>query len=752
MTSAASAQLDLLGSNVQPLHPRKSSVLGVAVDTQGFLQFLSEEWLHPKEMNWLVLGTTAVSAERTQRESAVTIWFDVQKLPDTTVMSWGNGKWSETTLRNLKRDDGLLAWSGPLPLFAVDHFEVNSESARAQHLALARNFADITMPTQPVNVGEGFYVASPSELPSNLAPWTPPENWDAIRGAAAMASYAVPAIDPWVDLLCQVLRDDGEALALAEQLHAPWWKMPLWSPDVGAREDLPGLWRAIVDEFSQPGRLREWRANAILESICEKALALGEDKERVQRLRLGAIALLGDHGTVEEVASVGDNLSLTLQLLLLRPSPEKFLGWREDWAAIPPVVWWTGMTLAGYLQGYRSLPKQFRGTSESQRLLALKTWQLAGDGGSGPWSKLTAKQVTWIVGEDTLVLLADRKPWEEHKLGTRGHWFRADFGEQSIHDEAESIAQQACPDAIIRVVTLTDVSVLMGGSGVAKVSAKARRLDVKGVVDLQIGQGAVINNRLDVSRFRDWLATASITQRIRRPPGARKEILLSVAETGISTIDTTRERIKSVNPKITKKPNKWGNVSASVIAAPLGLRLLREFISPEEEKQLVTTIDSLEWDRSMKRRVQHFGWKYDYRARKVDPKNYLGPLPLWAQDLAERLFELNVVSELPDQVIVNNYDGKQGITKHIDCPDCFRGPVVTISLLEAWDMVFTRKLENGTSERFVQTLPKCSAAVLAGESRSTWSHEIPARLLENGVPRVRRVSITFRKVATPISE
>lgn len=149
----------------------------------------------------------------------------------------------------------------------------------------------------------------------------------------------------------------------------------------------------------------------------------------------------------------------------------------------------------------------------------------------------------------------------------------------------------------------------------------------------------------------------------------------------------------------------------------------------------------------MKRRVQHYGWRYDYKARKVDPKNYLGPLPVWAQDLAERLLELQVVSELPDQVIVNNYEGNQGITKHIDCPECFRGPVVTISLLETWDMVFTRKLENGTSERFVQPLPQRSVAVLAGEVRSDWYHEIPARITEHGVPRIRRVSITFRKVA-----
>jgi len=100
---------------------------------------------------------------------------------------------------------------------------------------------------------------------------------------------------------------------------------------------------------------------------------------------------------------------------------------------------------------------------------------------------------------------------------------------------------------------------------------------------------------------------------------------------------------------------------------------------------------------------------------------------------------------MPDQVIVNNYDGPQGISKHIDCPECFRGPVATISLLETWDMVFTRKVA-GETLKFVQPLPRRSVALLAGEARSRWLHEIPERLTEHKKPRVRRISVTFRKV------
>jgi len=139
------------------------------------------------------------------------------------------------------------------------------------------------------------------------------------------------------------------------------------------------------------------------------------------------------------------------------------------------------------------------------------------------------------------------------------------------------------------------------------------------------------------------------------------------------------------------------------------------------------------------------GWRYDYKARGVASSDYLGPLPSWAKDLAQKLFDKELFPEVPDQVIVNNYDGPQGISKHIDCPECFRGPVVTISLLETWDMIFTRKVA-GETLKFVQPLPRRSVALLSGEARSRWLHEIPERQKEHKKARVRRISVTFRKV------
>jgi alkylated DNA repair dioxygenase AlkB len=163
----------------------------------------------------------------------------------------------------------------------------------------------------------------------------------------------------------------------------------------------------------------------------------------------------------------------------------------------------------------------------------------------------------------------------------------------------------------------------------------------------------------------------------------------------------------------------------------------------------VRIIDSLQWLPDLQRRVQHYGWRYDYKARRVDASMRLDPLPSWAAKLAERLVADGLVPHLADQVIVNEYVGKQGIASHIDCPPCFADGVAMVSLLESWEMIFK---EDRRKRKVQQLLERRSVAVLTGDARYRWSHEIPKRSTEpTGAPRKRRISITFRKV-TPTSE
>ncbi|MEN9874244.1 MAG: hypothetical protein RL186_1141, partial [Pseudomonadota bacterium] len=62
----------------------------------------------------------------------------------------------------------------------------------------------------------------------------------------------------------------------------------------------------------------------------------------------------------------------------------------------------------------------------------------------------------------------------------------------------------------------------------------------------------------------------------------------------------------------------------------------------------------------MKRRVQHYGWRYDYRAGRVNSNDYLGPLPSVFAELANKIGEnLSAPTDF-DQVIVNEYLPGQG--------------------------------------------------------------------------------------------
>ena len=137
------------------------------------------------------------------------------------------------------------------------------------------------------------------------------------------------------------------------------------------------------------------------------------------------------------------------------------------------------------------------------------------------------------------------------------------------------------------------------------------------------------------------------------------------------------------------------------------------------------------------RKVLHFGYRYDYRRRQVGPDMYLGPLPPVFARMATRLVDEGIMSEIPDQVIVNRYLPGQGISAHIDCPPCFGPQIVTVSLGATWPMRFTRG-----GRRFDVLLPRCSAALLSGEARSHWRHEI----VPNSLASSARYSFTFRNV------
>lgn len=175
-----------------------------------------------------------------------------------------------------------------------------------------------------------------------------------------------------------------------------------------------------------------------------------------------------------------------------------------------------------------------------------------------------------------------------------------------------------------------------------------------------------------------------------------------------------------------------------------GLVYMPSFVRDHEQSLLVEKIDEAPWMTVLKRRVQHYGYRYDYKARRIDRSMRIGRLPVWVADIGNRLVERKIFDRAPDQAIVNEYEAGQGIARHIDCEPCFGGTVASLSLLSAVAMDF----ENASSgEVRSLRLEPGSLIVLQEEARYGWKHGISARLSDPpGIRRGRRISITFRTV------
>lgn len=165
-----------------------------------------------------------------------------------------------------------------------------------------------------------------------------------------------------------------------------------------------------------------------------------------------------------------------------------------------------------------------------------------------------------------------------------------------------------------------------------------------------------------------------------------------------------------------------------------GLTIIENFITEQDEKVLLEQINSCTWLNDLKRRVQHYGYKYDYTKKSINAENFLGPLPNWLEILSAKMVE-NKLMEKPEQIIINEYMRGQGIGMHIDRIDSFGPVVISLSLLADCDMKF-----QCFDKKETVVLPQRSIVILENEARYKWAHGITS------VKADRRVSITFRTI------
>lgn len=209
-----------------------------------------------------------------------------------------------------------------------------------------------------------------------------------------------------------------------------------------------------------------------------------------------------------------------------------------------------------------------------------------------------------------------------------------------------------------------------------------------------------------------------------------------------------------------RKVESESSLIAEEHATIKGLFIVRDFIDVDTEKALLAHFDTKQWDSSMQRRVQHYGYRYDYKARKIDQTMRAEALSECAVVIASRISALrkkdgSLVIDANsddatkaeqeqqfDQLIVNEYRPGQGISAHVDCKPCFRDGIASLSLGSDAVMQF-RRLHHANAD---VALERRSLLILTGDARYNWTHAIPARTNDNGVERDRRVSLTFRTV------
>lgn len=714
---------DLAGDPHRVTHSAPPILLALNIDHREWLSFLAEEWWPVRPSDTLLnLGVVAPITSETI-STDILAWIDPCELPDIPILILREHKWIKAKRSAIQPSDKQIAWPGPLPLFSVRRFSVSTEERKSHITAMANGFANIALSEQLVMV-EQFQHVPASHPPKLEQILRPPELWNALRGAAAMATWSVPTIPSWLSMLCKMLNkpDRPSRPKKIADTDAPWlldtpWRYLTYGPAQKTQERSVLLWRAILTVFALVKIREAWRPHEVLEQVCDEARRLGITPDSLDDLLHCTSAILDNKKVIDTALIPNDPMGFILQLILLRPKPEQFTTWRSTLPLLPPSILWTGAILSGLLNGYRNLDVKYRNNSIGRKLIDIQLWTLTTKKKIS-WPSSPPQKLALRIENNKALLLSNSLVWAEKNLGRRGRWYAADLDLPNIQKQAIEIANSHCPEALYQAIKIKNGRSAIQGSGRIKLETGKpranRSLVVRGEFYLSFSDPASIVKRLDKDIFKHWISTATVDNNL---PGPLAKIDPPPTSTALTS------------------PNELSEFPVD------GLKTVPDFISEEQERNLVSTINNAPWSNELKRRVQHYGWKYDYKSRGIQPSAYLGPLPDWAQALALRLVKEGLMPELADQVIVNEYVLQQGISRHIDCIDCFKGPVITISLLESWEMIFKKG-----SEKAEIMLTQRSATVLDGPARYEWTHEIPQRKREKDFLRSRRISITFRKV------
>ena len=698
--------------------------LGLVIDHRRLFDALQDGWLRPFQSRpGILVGIGAYIAERVDELPAnripVRIKLGTEMLPTSDVQVLRGRQWVSSRIEEFESSDSAVYWPGALPTFSILEISVASEEELARLEGLCQAVSNVDLIDVPLRIAtRGQHrLELDVDLPQTTTRLVIPDSVDAIHGSLSMAVWGVPRIDPWLDILTAGLASNlAELPKLAALVGAPWWRFPPWSRVVetpSPADVQECLWLAAIDVFRKqrsadrvgPYLLSDRIAAAALQYEC---LAISQT---VSDWSASTHSILRAESKIPLAGWKRNPVGLALQLVLTRPDPRAFKGWFKDVPELPPTVAWSASALCGLLHGYRRLPSQFRGGSVQREILSILALQLSGaETTEMTWPSVSALKPSWHRESSEFVLSWGSRGYARKHQNARGGWFAADFDDAEVRHQAQSVAKERAWPCVHRAIDLTDGRLSLSGSGSVVPTDPARQLDVHGSVRMRLPDNAVVEEVLDIELFRHLVAVE--TGPVAGPAASRPAGLCA------------------------KSPD-----------IP-GLTYVREFLSRSEEKRVVRQIDRSHWrTEGLTRRVQHYGWRYDYKTRNINTTARLGSLPDWAASIARRLVSAKFLEHLPDQVIVNEYINDQGIGRHVDRIPLFADGIVMISLLESWEMIFRKR---SSKDKVSHMLERRSAAILRGDARYKWTHEIPRRKYEpGGLRRQRRISLTFRKVVVP---
>ena len=508
-----SPQIDFLNNSAK--EPEIADQFGFVIGQDEWLAFLSSEWLIPSKARPLIL---AREVSNNQLDNGIEVWVNVAKLPAINVHVFQEDSWCIDSLRTLKITTKYILWAEAIPLFSVEYFGVKNADRKEHYTAITKSFSNIDLPAQPITIKSSSSQKQPDDLPDVVAKLLPPDDWDAFRGAASMAIWSVPAMAPWVELLIETLTTSKKVSST--EISSQWWQFPLWEKSTIDQKEWP-LWSAMISVLRKINLSDGWQPKIVFHSICEAAALFGSTGETLQRLSKKTLAILEDRARIDADFADIDLLGFTLQLLLLRPTPEGFVSWKNEIVRMPAIVWWTGATLSGLISGFRDLDVRFKGSHTARKLTALSVWAGLDDRILKYWPDVIQGKNTWRLNQGIFELMLDSEIYAKRNESSRSKWYSADLKDERTLGRAMELAKASGGDCVIKKISFNDAQIPFSGSGILCADTLKRIINIEGEISFNVTGDINVSEVLDVERFRLWVLNGRIATRLSDPPASQ---------------------------------------------------------------------------------------------------------------------------------------------------------------------------------------------------------------------------------------